>query len=197
MANYENDVTPDFLRWCSERSWDWLMALPVPEGPNWNLPPEIIAWKFLCEIEAADATRFFRRVTLTPREYRKKSECCYALVGGLNSGEWKYWTRRWAAMNDEPESIGSKIWSKDCRKPLRPILDKLFRDGQFVDIELRLGSRAYWPQRRLQVDKNGMPLDPLMLKALKTMKKPKPKKPARAQFYNLLELDLTGKEGKK
>lgn len=42
-----------------------------------------------------------------------------------------------------------------------------------------------------------VPLDPLMLKALKTMKKPKPKKPARAQFYNLLELDLTGKEGKK
>jgi hypothetical protein len=62
MANYKNDVTPDFLRWCSERSWDWLMALPVPEGPTWNLPPEIIAWKLLCEIEAADATRFFRRV---------------------------------------------------------------------------------------------------------------------------------------
>jgi hypothetical protein len=136
----------------------------------------------------------FVEFTFTPREYRQKSECCYALVGGLNSGEWKYWTRRWPAMNGEPESIGSKIWSKDCRKPLRPILDKLFREGQFVDVEMRLGSRAYWPERRLQVDKNGMPLDPLMLKALKTMGKPKPKKPPRAKFYDVLELDPGTKE---
>lgn len=188
MGRYRDDMTVSFLRWCSRRPWDWLMEFPYPDDSGSIYPPEIIVWNLMREIETADATRFFRWVTFRPREFKRPVETSYALVGGLGSGEWKYWAKRWAAMNGDAGIVGLKLWRNGLKKPpLRKIMQKLFRKDQFVDIEVRLGSHAYWPDRKLRVDEKGMPLDPLMLKALKTINKPKPRKPPRVKWQSLLE----------
>jgi hypothetical protein len=167
------DLTLDFLRWCSNQPWDWLMGLPFSRESGGFDDPRLKVWAWLREIETADATRFFRWVKLVPREFRRLTEGCYVLVGGLGSGEWWYWTRRWTAMNDDVEVRPWTEWRATEHRRLGPVLENLFRKDQFVDVDARLGSTAYWPNRMLEVDESGMPYDPLMRKALTRVKKPK------------------------
>jgi hypothetical protein len=181
----ERGIQQRLFNLLAELPWDWLMRLPIPEyfspydDPKWNLR------NWLREIEQADATRFFRWVLFIPRPYKAAAEERFVLIGGLSSGEWWYWSRRWSAMNDHPGLIGRLEWWAGRKQSLGPVFEKLFGHS-FVDVDMRFGSTASWPERTLQVDADGMPLDPAMRKALKTVNKPKPKRPVRTKWQNVL-----------
>ncbi|HEY2123510.1 MAG TPA: hypothetical protein VGH07_07935 [Chthoniobacterales bacterium] len=176
----ENDITLNFFRWCSKQRWDWLMGLPYSNDRSSSvLRRTVLNW--LREIERADATRFFRWVQFKPLEYMRKSTEAYLLVGGLGSGAWRCWARRWASMNADEDLSGWVEWNAKDRKPLAPVLTKLIRERQFVDVDMRLGSSAYFADRLLKVDRFGMPTDPVMLRALKVVKKPKDRKEPRTK----------------
>jgi hypothetical protein len=88
------------------------------------------------------------------------------LVGGLGSGEWKYWALQWAARNRNPDVRGRKLWSARDNKPLGPILKKYCSDGQIV-IHMQHGPNDLRRERRLKVDNKGIPYDPKLRERLK------------------------------
>jgi hypothetical protein len=93
-------------------------------------------------------------------------------MGGLASGEWWYWSRRWLAINGaEPDVQAGLEWWSRFKQPLEPVLKKLFY-GELLDIDVRFGSNDRWPQRKLEVDEDGMPIDLSMQRALNTVKEP-------------------------
>jgi hypothetical protein len=88
------------------------------------------------------------------------------LVGGLGSGEWRYWALQWAARNVDPDVRGRKLWTAQESKPLGPVLQTICGQGQFR-IEMQHGARPLGCNRRLRVDENGIPLDQRLRKSLK------------------------------
>jgi hypothetical protein len=181
----EHVIQEELLRSLIGLPWDWLMRLPIPESFSHFDNPEWNRWGWMREIEVADATRYFRWVMFTPRPHTGSASEWFVLAGGLSSGEWRYWSLRWAAMNDSPESSGQIEWWPGHQKSLGAIVERLFKD-QFVDLHLRFGSTAYWPLRKLEVDDNGMPLDRALRKTLETTKRPKPKRRRRIRWGSLL-----------
>lgn len=88
------------------------------------------------------------------------------LVGGLGSGEWRYWSLQWAARNGDREARGRKLWSARDGKPLGPVLRKACGEGRFL-IHMQHGPTKLVDERCLKVDENGIPYDPILRKRLK------------------------------
>jgi len=88
-------VNDGFIKACSSLQWNWLEFLPWVTG----MTVAEIGGKFrdwIGEIERADGTMDFRWALIIPRD--AKSRELYVLIGGLSSGSWWFWTRRWAAI---------------------------------------------------------------------------------------------------
>ena len=156
------------LRWAAQEKWDWLLALPILgyEGPDMA---EMNFWPWIRAIERLDATwsfRFMRFARIGHFVSVNEVDEFLVLVGGLGSGEWRYWSLQWAARNRNPEVRGRKLWSARGDKPLGPILKKYCEEGQFL-VHMQHGPKELGCERHLKVDDKGIPYDPKLRKALK------------------------------
>jgi len=155
------------LEWAAHEKWDWLMALPIP-----NCEPqksETHFWAWIHSLERLDATwsfRFARFKRIGRIVSVNEVDEFFVLVGGLGSGEWRYWALQWAARNCNPDVRGRRLWKARDNKPLGPILRKYCEEGQFV-IHMQQGPKDLRPERCLKVDEKGIPYDPKLRKALK------------------------------
>jgi hypothetical protein len=156
------------LEWAAQEKWDWLLALPIPgyEGPDMA---EMNFWPWIRSVECLDATwsfRFMRFKRIGRIVSVNEIDEFLVLVGGLGSGEWKYWALQWAARNRNPDVRGRKLWSAGSNKPLGPILKRHCDEGYFV-IHTQHGPKELGYERHLKVDDKGIPYDPKLRKALK------------------------------
>jgi hypothetical protein len=155
------------LEWAAQEKWDWLLALPISKYERAQMT-EMHFWAWIRFIERLDATwsfRFMRFKRIGRIVSVNEIDEFLVLVGGLGSGERKYWSLQWAACNGRPEVRGRKLWGARNNKPLGPILKKYCEEGQFV-IHMQQGPKDLRPERRLKVDDNGIPYDPKLRKAL-------------------------------
>jgi hypothetical protein len=106
------------LNCCGGGDWDWLMELLYSDQ---YVPLEKYgSGQLLYEIEKHDGTPSMRWVKFSPPRYVLRPRT-YILIDGLQSGEWRYWALRWAALNGNDLSCkGVKLWSARDGKPLRP-----------------------------------------------------------------------------
>jgi len=156
------------LEWAAQEEWDWLLALPIFEHEG----PEIAEkhfWAWIRSLERFDATwsfRFIRFKWIGRIVSVNEVDESFVLVGGLGSGEWKYWALQWAARNRNPDVRGRKLWKARDNKPLGPILRKYCAEGQFV-VHMQCGPKDLRRERRLKVDGKGIPYDPKLREYLK------------------------------
>jgi hypothetical protein len=156
------------LRWAAQEKWDWLMALPISKHERPQMA-EMNFWPWIRAIERLDATwsfRFMRFKRIGRIVSVNEVDEFLVLLGGLGSGEWRYWSLQWAARNDRPEVRGRKLWGARDNKPLGPILKKHCGEGQFV-IHVQHGPKELGYERHMKVDEKGIPYDPKLRKALK------------------------------
>jgi hypothetical protein len=144
------------MQCCLAWQWDWMAVLQLPAGATMT---EGERWfrKWIGEIEQADGTMAFRWLKLTPKIATNAEREFHVLVGGLSSGEWWFWTKRWSAIVGDREARGGYEYSykkegNRLRSTIREILD-----GQQFDAELRLGPMTIRHKRTMKVDENGMP----------------------------------------
>jgi len=133
--------------------------------------------QLLYEIEKHDGTPALRWVKFVPQRHILRPRKTYVLIGGLQSGEWRYWALRWAALNgNDPSCKGVKLWSAQDGKPLGPILKREFGSGETVGIDVRFRYTMV-PRHPAQliVDEDGIPYDPKLRKRVERLL-PKPKK---------------------
>jgi hypothetical protein len=156
------------LDWAAEEVWDWFVALPIPKYRG-RRKAEVYFEPWVRAIERHDGTSAFRFMRFTRIGQMPPVNGhveLFVLVGGLGSGEWRYWLLRWAAMNSDTELRGRKLWSARGDKPLGPVLRKACGKGEFC-IEMRHRPRHFEDERRLKVDDKGMPYEPKLREALK------------------------------
>ncbi|MFY9527951.1 MAG: hypothetical protein WAR24_03480 [Candidatus Acidiferrales bacterium] len=152
-----NSFQKGLLRWCVQQEWNWLMRLPLSQ----NVDPDfwqVRFWELMREIERVDGTWSFRWVQFVPYGFTGFPEKFHILVGGLGSGEWRYCGRLWAAMNCAPETRGVNEWRSGQERSLAQVLNKLFGMDLFL-INVQLGPNSLRRERRLEVDKGGIPFD--------------------------------------
>ena len=139
---------------CSTLQWNWMQFLPWVTGMTVaEIGRKFSQW--IGEIERADGTMDFRWALIIPRD--PKSRELYVLVGGLSSGSWWFWTRRWAAIMGDRELRAGLIYGSPWEKRrLASVLKELLA-GKRADFELRLGPRTISCSRTMDVDESGMP----------------------------------------
>jgi hypothetical protein len=152
------------------------MELPRPDH---DVPlGKYCSGQLLYEIEKHDGTDAMRWVKFVPQRQIPPVRKTYVLIGGLQSGEWRYWALRWAALNDnDPDCKGLNLWSAQSGKSLLPILKREFGTGETFGIDVRL--RCTMVRRRpveLIVDEKGIPYDLKLFKRIAGVIDPKPKK---------------------
>jgi hypothetical protein len=156
--------------------WDWLMELPRSDH---HVPlAKYCSGQLLYEIEKHDGTPSLRWVKFVPQRQIPPVRKTYLLIGGLQSGEWRYWALRWAALNDnDPSCKGRKLWSARSGKSLGPILKREFGTGETFGIDVRF-RYTMMPRRPVQliVDEKGIPYDLTLFKRIRNVLNPKPKK---------------------
>ena len=83
------------IKLCSALPWNWMQFLPWVTGMTVaEIGRKFSQW--IGEIETADGTLDFRWALIIPQNPNSRE--LYVLVGGLSSGSWWFWTRRWAAI---------------------------------------------------------------------------------------------------
>ena len=153
MKTEKEKVAQDFLRWCARQRWDLLFALPFPEGKT-------VAETFrnfrrwILEIEMAEGTLAFRWVRMVKVHKTEPLGDFYVLVGGLSSGEWWYWARRWRVLSGGTEGAGVHYWHRlqrrgRGRRSVGPVLRELLA-GENFDFDLRIGPQVIQRQRRMK-----------------------------------------------
>ena len=156
------------LRSAAQEKWDWLLALPISKFERPQMA-ETHFWPWIRSIERLDATwsfRFIRLARIGRIVSVNEIDEFLVLVGGLGSGEWKYWSLQWAASNGRPEVRGRKIWCARDDRPLAPIMKKYCEEGHYV-IHMQHGPKDLRPERQLKVDDKGIPYDPKLREGLK------------------------------
>jgi hypothetical protein len=147
-------VNEGFIKSCSAQQWNWVQFLPWVMG----MTVAEIGGKFsqwIGEIERADGTMDFRWALMIPRDLNAQG--FYAFVGGLSSGSWWFWTRRWAAIMGDRELRGGLIYGFPGEKRrLAPVLRELLAEKRF-DFEMRIGPKTISRSRMMDVDESGMP----------------------------------------
>jgi hypothetical protein len=156
------------LEWAGQDKWNWFLALPIPDYPGPEMG-ELNFWPWIRAVERHDGTSAFRfmrftRIGVMPPVNER--DAFFVLVGGLGSGEWRYWSLQWAARNTDPELRGRRLWSARQARPLGPVLKKVCGKGQFF-IEMHHGPRRLGYDQYLKVDDKGIPYDPKLRKTLK------------------------------
>lgn len=168
--NSKKAIGKSFLTWCTHQGWDWFLVLTVPAttttkemGRNFR--------QWIREVEEADGTLSFRWIRFAPVKSIESSRESYVLVGGLSSGESWYWTRRWKAINRDPDSHAGAFYSSRRRKGIRlkRALEELLNDAM-CDVQIQFGPRHIQRRRTLKVDEDGLPLDKKMLRTLRNLK---------------------------
>src|SRR5579864_8738268 len=102
--NFNKAVNENFIKICAIVRWNWMLSLPWAAGMTVTQVGETLkAW--IGEIEVADGTMDFRIALITPRDPAVHE--FYILVGGLGTGTWWFWTRRWAVMMGDQQLRGA------------------------------------------------------------------------------------------
>ena len=161
-------IQTSLLEWAAQERWDWLLALPISKYERPQMA-EMNFWAWIRSVARLDATwsfRFMRFARIGHFVSVNEIDEFLVLVGGLGSGEWRYWSLQWAARNGRPEVRGRKLWSARNNKPLGPILKKYCEEGQFV-IHVQHGPKELGYERHMKVDEKGIPYDPKLREALK------------------------------
>jgi hypothetical protein len=165
-----------FLNWCATEEWDWLLEL---RRPSRDFPlKEHCSGQWIYEIEKNDGTGAFRWVKIVPQAQFPPLGKTYVLIGGLRSGEWRYWALRWAALNDNDIAYKARtLWSAKSGRPLGPVLKREFGTGETFGIDVRF-RYTMMPRRpvQLMVDEKGIPYDLKLFKRIRHVLDPKPKK---------------------
>jgi len=164
-------IGSNFLNWCARQGWDWLFVLVVaatatPEEVDGNFR------RWIQEIERADGTLDFCWIRLVPVDCKGSLRESYVLVGGLSSGEWWYWAKRWKAINSHADGHAGVLYSPRRRRGIRlnSALHELLSKIDF-DVQMQLGVRFIRRRRTLKVDEDGLPLDKKMRRNLSIERK--------------------------
>jgi hypothetical protein len=143
------------IKFCSALQWNWMQFLPWAAGMTVaEVDKKFTQW--IGEIEKADGTMGFRWARIIPRDGNVRE--FYAMVGGLGSGAWWVWTRRWATINGNRELRAGLIYGFPREKRrIAPVLQELLVGKKF-DFEMRMGPKTISRSRKLELDEFGMPL---------------------------------------
>jgi len=125
------------------------------------------------EIERADGTMDFRWALIIPRD--AKSRELYVLIGGLSSGSWWFWTRRWAAIMGDRQLRAGLIYGFPREKRRLALVLRELLGGKRFDFEMRIGPKTISRSRTMDVDESGMPAGGEALLTPEPRKDAKPK----------------------
>src|SRR5271170_1199581 len=90
-------INKNLLDWCLDQQWDWMLTLPLPpDATPVQVDRNFMRW--ISEIEEKDGDLDFRWAKLIPVQSNGLPSEFHVLVGGINSGEWSFWSRRWPVL---------------------------------------------------------------------------------------------------
>jgi|SRR5579862_6442301 len=144
-----------FIKMCSTLPWNWMVSLPWAVGMTVaEVGEKLKVW--IGEIEVADGTMDFRFALIIPRD--PTSRDFYILVGGLGSGKWWYWTRRWAALMGDRQLRAGLIYGFPGEKRGPTLALKQLLIGKKFNFEIRLGPKGITRSRKMNSDEFGWPV---------------------------------------
>jgi hypothetical protein len=121
--------------------------------------------QWVTDLELADGTMKFRWARIIPRESVGSPNEYLLLLGGLGSGEWRWWTERWIGISGDPDAKGELEYILPPRRSqLRRVIEKVLNGRQY-DIEVRVGPQRIRHNRLMKVGTKGKPTDPNILLA--------------------------------
>lgn len=145
-------INKSLLDWCVAHEWDWMLTLPLPpNATSIQVDRNFLRW--ISEIEEKDGDLDFRWAKLIPIQSDGPTAEFHVLVGGISSGEWSFWSRRWPILFGATEPIGHRAYS--YRRELDPLLKRLARTD--LNIQINVGPVKIRQSRTMQVDSKGMP----------------------------------------
>lgn len=153
--NFNKAANEHFIKMCAIVRWNWLLSLPWAAGMTMaEIGEKLKSW--ISEIETADGTMGFRFALIIPRDQTSRE--FHVLVGGLGSGKWWYWTRRWAAIMGDRQLRGSLLYGFPGEKRGPTSALKHLLVGKKFDFEMRIGPATIQCSRMMDVDESGMPI---------------------------------------
>jgi hypothetical protein len=145
-------INKSLLDWCLDQEWDWMLTLPLPpDATSVQVDRNFMRW--ITEIEEKDGDLDFRWTKLIPAQSNGLAKEFHVLVGGINSGEWSFWSRRWPVLFGWTEPVGRRAY-KD-RRELPSLVKRLARTD--LNIQLHIGPAKIRQSRTLKVDGKGLP----------------------------------------
>jgi hypothetical protein len=130
-----------------------------------------LAMRWVREIEEADGTLHFRWLLLIPRQHTGPDTQAYFAVGGLSSGDSRFWVRRWTVITGNPQSrcFARYRLIRPYGAKVSQIFEELL-DGKRIGtdflLRIQLGPEHIQKRRSFKTDEHGMPRDKGRLKLL-------------------------------
>jgi hypothetical protein len=109
--------------------------------------------RWISEIEEKDGDLDFRWAKLIPAQSEAIPSEFHVLVGGINSGEWSFWSRRWPVLFGGTEPAGRRAYR--FRRELPSLVERLARTD--LNIQVHVGPAKIRQSRTMQINGNGMP----------------------------------------
>lgn len=148
----KNAISQTLLDWCLAHEWDWMLTLPLPPDATFiQVDRNFLRW--ISEIEEKDGDLDFRWAKLIPAQPDGAPGDFHVLVGGISSGEWSFWSRRWPVLFGATEPVGHRAYT--YRRELDPLLKRLARTD--LNIEIHVGPARIRQSRTMEVDSKGLP----------------------------------------
>lgn len=148
----KNAINKSLLAWCLVHEWDWMLTLPLPpDATSVQVDRNFMRW--ICEIEEKDGALDFRWAKLIPMESKGLPREFHVALGGINLGEWSFWSRRWPILFGGTEPVGRRAYL--YRRELGPLLKRMARTD--LNIQIHVGPVKIRTSRSMQVNGDGLP----------------------------------------
>ena len=151
-TNLKNTLNKSLLYWCLTQEWDWMLTLSVPPDAT-PVQADRNFGRWISEIEEKDGDLDFRWAKLIPAQYDGLPKEFHVLVGGINSGEWSFWSRRWPVLFGGTEPVGRRAYR--FRRELPSLVERLARTD--LNIQIHVGPAKIRKSRTMQVNDKGTP----------------------------------------
>jgi hypothetical protein len=148
----KNAINESLLDWCLAHEWDWMLTLPMsPDATSVQVERNFVRW--ISEIEEKDGDLDFRWAKLIPTQSKGQPREFHVMVGGISSGEWSFWSRRWPVLFGATEPVGRRAYA--YRRELDSLVKRLA--GTDLNIQIHVGPVKIHTGRSMQVNRDGLP----------------------------------------